>query len=429
MSSLSKMMTKDVQLDTENATDQTILIVDDNESERLRMVLLMERLGLCPIYASDGEEALEMAKRHHPGIIISDWYMPGMSGLELCKALRETEYGADVYFILVTGEDRQQHLAKGLSEGADDFLTKPYMAEEIRARVTAGKRALKSRKKLETSNNDLRAQLVAREKSETRIKDNLASAAELQSRMLPLKNSVLGGFKVGHVSRTAEDLAGDVFGCILFNQDGDIGFFHVDVVGHGVVAAMNSFSVARLLCSANAAKSFLTTDDKPSPAHMVVERLNEYFNSDEECDQYFTMVYGVLNSKTGEGQLCQAGHPHPLIITPDGEARRLGKGGLPVGLMEFARYESVNFTMDPGDRLFLYSDGAVEAENERGEQLGFLSLSRRAVAQRELPLQSWLEDLESQVVDWTGSENLEDDMSMMGLERIKEVSSKPLEIQ
>jgi len=429
MSSRSNMMTKDVFRDTENTADQMILIVDDNESERLRMVLLMQRLGLTTIYASDGEEALEMAKRYNPGIIISDWYMPGMSGLELCKALRETAYGADVYFILVTGEDRQQHLAKGLSEGADDFLTKPYMAEEINARVTAGKRALKSRTKLESSNNDLRAQLEASEKSGSRIKDNLASAAKLQTRMLPPKNSVLGEFRLGHIARTAEDLAGDVFGCIPLNEEGDIGFFHVDVVGHGVVAALNSFSVARLLFSANAAKVILTTNGKPSPAHTVVERLNEYFKSDEECDQYFTMVYGVLNSKTGEGQLCQAGHPHPLIITPGGAAKRLGKGGLPVGLMEFSRYESVNFSMEPGDRLFLYSDGAIEAENKNGEQLGFLSLSRRAVTQRELPLQDWLENLESYVVDWTGSETMEDDLSMLGLERIASKSGKMAEIQ
>ena len=83
MSSLSDMMIKDIQLATETAPDLSVLVVDDNESERLKLVLLMERLGLSTIYASDGEEALEMAKRYNPGIIISDRYMTGMRGLEL----------------------------------------------------------------------------------------------------------------------------------------------------------------------------------------------------------------------------------------------------------------------------------------------------------------------------------------------------------
>lgn len=404
--------------DPQDAADQMVLIVDDNESERFRLVLLMERLGLCPIFASDGVEGLQMADRYKPQIIISDWYMPGMDGLQLCKQLRKTDYGSRVYFILVTGEDRDKHLALGLSEGADDFVTKPYQADEIRARVTAGRRALLNRRQLETSNANLQKKLSQREQAQIRIKENLASAAKLQTRLLPPKNSVLGGMRIAHIAESPDDLAGDVFGCRPLGTKGDIGFFHVDVVGHGVSAALNSFSVARLLSSTSAAKELLTQDGRITPPDRVMTSLNEYFNSDEECDQYFTMVYGVINTSTGEGSLCQAGHPHPLIIRPDGRSERLGTGGLPVGLMEFARFENIDFKLNPGDRLLLYSDGTVEAESPDGEQLGFLSFSRKAASTRELPLQEWVDQLGSHVLKWVGNRQLEDDMSMLALERI-----------
>lgn len=397
--------------------------------------MLMERQGLSPIFVSSGEEALKVVKIHNPGIIISDWYMPGMSGLELCKAVRQLDECSNAYFILVTGEDRQQHLAKGLEEGADDFLTKPYQADEIRARVLAGRRTLATRKNLEHSKIRLQEQvkeldsLNARQIAAIKTQQSLTSAAKIQQRLLPPKNSVLEGFRVGHVAKTALELAGDIFGCIPVGQDGDIGFFHVDVVGHGIAAALTSFSVARLLCSASAAREILTTDGRLSPAHKVVEKLNEHFSHDDDCDQYFTMIYGTLNSRTGKGQICQAGHPHPLIISPDGKSKTLGKGGLPVGLMEFSRYESVNFTLEPGERLFMYSDGAIEAQSPLGDQLGFLTLSGKAVTERKLPLQAWLENLESFVMNWTGTGDLEDDLSMMAIERIETQASQRVEIQ
>lgn len=411
------------------APESLILVVDDSESERCRLAILMESQGYDTIVAADADEALAMAEFHRPGIIISDWYMPGKNGLELCKELRKTKHGSDAYFILVTSQDRHEHLSKGLDEGADDFLAKPYRADEIRARVTAGRRTFLCKRTLGQANDQLMEDLGQWQSKETKITSSLAAAAELHARRRHPTNSVIGSIRLGHASRIAEHLPGDVYGCMPLDKNGNIAFFQVDVVGHGVSAALNSFSVSRLIGSRRGMEKILTTDNKPTPAHEVVATLNEYFNSDDHCDQYFTMIYGIINSNTGVGQLCQAGHPHPLIVTADGKTRTVGAGGLPVGLVDMARYESVNFTLDPGDRLLMYSDGVIEGRHPTAGQLGFQALSYLAADLHRLPLQDWLDNIDSFVRNWEGGDSPEDDASLLAVERIPQEPCGMAEIQ
>lgn len=118
-----------------------ILIVDDSD---ISLELLQKTLldaGHSVDTASNGEEALEWARKGVHRLIISDWEMPGMNGLELCRKVRalSTTY---VYFILVTSHNTSADIVTGLSAGADDFISKPFNPPELLVRVRAGERVL-----------------------------------------------------------------------------------------------------------------------------------------------------------------------------------------------------------------------------------------------------------------------------------------------
>ena len=101
-------------------------------------------------------------------------------------------------------------------------------------------------------------------------------------------------------------------------------------------------------------------------------------------DAYLTMIYARLDLQTHRLQLVQAGHPHPFLQRADGRIERIGRGGLPVGVLEGARYDEIEVVLEAGDRMLIVSDGITDAAGARGELLGEEGL--RAILQLNAPL-------------------------------------------
>jgi sigma-B regulation protein RsbU (phosphoserine phosphatase) len=116
------------------------LIVDDSRLQRRILAALLKRRGFEIMEAESGEEALEICATFKPELVLSDWMMPGMTGLEFCKEFRALPTESYGYFILLTSKSEKDDIAEGLDAGADDFLTKPVNADELRARIAAGER-------------------------------------------------------------------------------------------------------------------------------------------------------------------------------------------------------------------------------------------------------------------------------------------------
>lgn len=126
-----------------------VLIVDDDRSIRWLLNHLLENAGYECIEASDANEAYRRVLDDRPQIILTDWYMPGMSGLELVERIRATELDWYPYILLVTASEDQQ---TGLDSGADDFITKPIKAEQVLPRVRAGQRIVSLQESLRKKN-------------------------------------------------------------------------------------------------------------------------------------------------------------------------------------------------------------------------------------------------------------------------------------
>jgi diguanylate cyclase (GGDEF)-like protein len=133
-----------------------ILLVDDEPTQRLIMARLLKRAGYQVETAGNGKEALEKIAAGDFQLMITDWEMPEMDGIALCRALRATSGKGYIYTILLTARDAIEHVVTGLQSGADDYLTKPVIEPELMARLNTGRRIVTLERSLRTANDENR---------------------------------------------------------------------------------------------------------------------------------------------------------------------------------------------------------------------------------------------------------------------------------
>jgi two-component system cell cycle response regulator len=135
-----------------------VLLVDDEPTQRLITARLLKRAGYQVETAQNGKEALEKltSAAGQFQLLVTDWEMPEMDGVALCRAVRTQHSAAYVYTILLTSRDAIEHLVAGLQAGADDYLTKPVLEPELLARLNTGKRIVTLERSLRAANEENR---------------------------------------------------------------------------------------------------------------------------------------------------------------------------------------------------------------------------------------------------------------------------------
>jgi phosphoserine phosphatase RsbU/P len=120
-----------------------VLIAEDDSVTRKMVESILLNWGYDVVLACDGDEAWQALQHENaPNLAILDWIMPGMDGVELCRKIRETKSFHSLYIILLTVKGQKKDIVEGLRAGADDYITKPFDRDELRARVQAGIRIL-----------------------------------------------------------------------------------------------------------------------------------------------------------------------------------------------------------------------------------------------------------------------------------------------
>jgi len=137
-----------------------ILAVDDDAVSLRLLSHHLLRDGHVLSLARDGKEGLECALRSTPQMVVTDWTMPEMDGLELCKALRSMREGRGIYILLLTGRGEHQRIVEAFDAGADDYVNKPFNPEVLLARVRAGQRMIELREQVEADRRDRARQLA-----------------------------------------------------------------------------------------------------------------------------------------------------------------------------------------------------------------------------------------------------------------------------
>jgi sigma-B regulation protein RsbU (phosphoserine phosphatase) len=243
-------------------------------------------------------------------------------------------------------------------------------------------------------------------------------AARVQQALLPPAELRLGGLRIARSFHPCADLAGDAVGVVAFAH-GAVGLYLLDVSGHGVGAALLSFTLNHTL-SPSAEGSLLVEDAGRGltvvPPSRVAERLNRQFPMDR-TRQYFTFVYGVFDGSQGRFDYVLAGHPAPILLPGTGPPAPLHGRGLPIGMIENAAFDDETVVLQPGDRLYFYTDGVVEALDASEQEFGAPRLMAEVDRLRDRPLREGLDHVANLVRDWSGGQ-LRDDVSLLAVERM-----------
>jgi sigma-B regulation protein RsbU (phosphoserine phosphatase) len=412
-----------------------ILIVDDDAEMRYTLTLLLERWRYSVVQADSGEEALAvLAQNPNIALVLTDWSMPEMSGVDLCARIRETDFGHYLYIIMLTANSNQAQINQGMAAGADDFLTKPFDRDELFLRIRAGERIVQLEQRLAQQNQAVQESHSKLSEAYNTIKTDLQSAATMQRYLLPSKAlRVVGGVECDYLYVPSAFLAGDSLNFFMLDET-HLGIYAIDAAGHGIPAAMLSVSLHKLLDPnapqyANVLKQFFAHPpySRIQTPSAVVRALNSLAQSPIDAMQYFTMIYAVLNIHTGEIVLCQAGQPSPIILRSDGSVVELGRGGFPVGMLPDMDYDEECAVLKIGDRLVLYSDGITECRNSTGEMFSRHRLIAALQESCHLTVPSAVQHIHQVLLQWSGtlmsneqgSASFHDDVSLIMLERVQ----------
>ena len=398
-----------------------VLVVDDSRAQRRLLARTLAKWGYETIEADSGEAALAVTGAQQIDIVISDWMMPGMNGVEFCRAFRDQCGDRPAYFILLTAQTEREVLAEGLDGGADDFLSKPFNSVELRARLRAGERVVNAQKDLASKNAALSSALSDLSDAYAAIDRDLDGARKFQEGLIPDRHLKAGSLEVSMLFQSSGHVGGDLVGYFRVSET-LLGIYSVDVSGHGVASALMTARVASYLSDAAPDRNIAL--ERQGDGYRLVDleevcgRLNAILSADVDSDQYLTMSIAVVNIETGHVDLAHAGHPSPVIQRADGSVEFHEIFSTPIGLIDEGAFESVSFDLAPGDRMMLYSDGITECPDPDDALLDDAGLEEIMHRQKDIRGPAFVAATVQALVAYRGSDDFPDDLSAVLIERV-----------
>ena len=395
------------------AKPANILVVDDTPANLQVLAGMLKDRGYKVRPVPSGKLALQAARRDVPDLILLDINMPEMNGYEVCTQLKADELLKSVPVIFISALNEQLDKVAAFATGGVDYITKPFQMEELHARV-------QTHLKIHALQNALEGTNARLEAINSRMSRDLKAAARIQQSFLPPRASTIPGIDFAWVYQPCDELGGDGLNISRLGHN-KVGFYVLDVSGHGVGSALLCVSLSRLLSPPSEPSSILMSDRdsggarEPTPPADVATHLNRHFPFETSAEQLTTIVYGVVDVRNGEFRYVSAGHPGPIVSRLNHEPLVLESEGFPIGLTDEA-YDEREYGLRTGDRVYLYSDGVTEAMNTAGDQFGIARLLQVITQCRSLPLQASVDEIAVAVLAWQDGEKRHDDLSVLAIE-------------
>lgn len=204
-----------------------LLVVDDDAMSRKILTRSLQKRGYDIVQASDGAEALAVMEEDDIGVVIADWMMPGMDGIELCRRIRLNKESSYVYVIMLTSKGERKDLLAGFEAGVDEYIQKPPDLDELDARIKVGIRIVNLERKLKGLFDQLRRDYEIAQN----VFSNVARVDQVENKNIKCSLSPM------------DIVGGDVF----FTATGPSGSQYAllgDFTGHGLSAAIGAIPVS-----------------------------------------------------------------------------------------------------------------------------------------------------------------------------------------
>ncbi|MCK9172884.1 MAG: PP2C family protein-serine/threonine phosphatase [Desulfuromonas thiophila] len=301
----------------------------------------------------------------------------------------------------------------------DDWLVLPQLAPPAVLRLLV--RSLLQRAQAQMERDLAQGRLFEREQ---KLHESLRSAVAIQQSLMPIRFPDLPDYAFASCFSPCESVGGDLFNLMQLDEDW-LALYMLDVSGHGVPAAMVTVSLFQAL-SPQTGRLVKQRDGQDGyrlvPPAEVLSRLDQEYPF-ERFDAFFTISYLLLHPASGTLRYASGAHPPPLLLQADGRSRFLDCDGTLIGLGGLVPFEEERCQLQPGDRLFLYTDGILEHENGRGVQFGRDRLLEVLQASRQLPLQRQCDRLLEVVHAFGHGQPPTDDVTLLAVQRRPEAAA------
>lgn len=328
----------------------TILVIDDETALTRSITAYLEDSGYNAKSAENGKEGLEIFEQIKPSLVLTDLHMPVLGGLEVLNTI--TKKHPEIPVIVISGAGELNDAIQALRLGAWDFLTKPI--PDLQVLEHAIKQALERKTLLDQ--NKAYADKV--EHNLQILEQDQAAGRKVQMTLLPVDNLRVADFEFKFKIIPSLQLSGDFVEYFPINDD-LVAVYLADVSGHGASSAFITILLKGMIAKYTMQYHAKHDDTIVSPGKLMSAVSAEFFAA--KLGKYLTLVYGVLNTKTGDFAYGIGGHyPNPILYAQDGSARLLEGGGFPIGIMPDVQYETQHIKLMPGEHIVMFSDGVME---------------------------------------------------------------------
>lgn len=334
------------------------MIIDDIEDNIHLLGNILEYQGFRIEASTRASNALMQLDYFTPDIILLDYMMPEIDGIQFLKIIKNNPRLKDVPVIFVTARNDEEAILNGFEAGAVDFITKPFNSRELIARINNHlelkfskqiinlkiKEITEINKKLEISKEEI-------EHYYRKLQNEIMSAADYVYSLLPQRLDT-AKIQTDWYFKPSQNLGGDSFG-YHWIDDNNFAIYFLDVSGHGVASALESVSVLNMLRF-----STLPNVDFTNPSEVFAE-LNKAFPIQQHNFLFFTIFYAVFNIQTRELRYAGAGHP-PALLFSNGDCKYLYSENIIIGTQENAKFSFETIKLPYEFDLIIYSDGLID---------------------------------------------------------------------